>query len=194
MVVGVLALQGGFHAHRQVLDELGVASREVRLAEDLDGLDALILPGGESTTMLKLMEAFDLFEPIDAFARLGAPILGTCAGAILMASRVSHPRQPSFGWIPAGIERNAYGTQQDSFQTEIAIPRWDLTALPVLFIRAPRFVDPDPGCAVLSTFEGRVTGLSYRHFTAVTYHPELGGTTRFHQAWLARSLAKVAAG
>jgi len=188
-MIGVLALQGGFRAHGAVLEKLGVANREVRTARDLDGLTGLIMPGGESTTMLKLMEAYDLFEPLDAFGRSGRPVLGTCAGSILMARRVVGREQRSFGWLPADIERNAYGCQRESFEATFDCPLWGLRGVTALFIRAPRFVKLGEGVQVLSEWDGSATGVVYGNLTAVAYHPELSPDSRFHTAWLDRFFA-----
>ena len=183
-MIGVLALQGGFHAHLDMLRRLDVPSREVRLPRDLIGLDGLILPGGESTTMLKLLKAFDLFEPLREFGLTGKPILGTCAGAILMCETVNFRNQESLGFIPASIDRNAYGSQQESFRADTSIPMWNLSAVPALYIRAPRFHSLSDDVKVISTHDGDITGVTWRNFTAVTYHPELGDDLAFHQAWL----------
>ncbi|CAM2067931.1 pyridoxal 5'-phosphate synthase glutaminase subunit PdxT [Sulfidibacter corallicola] len=183
-MIGVLAIQGGFAAHINVLRRLGVPHREVRLPADLAGLQGLIIPGGESTTMLKLLQAFDMKQPLQEFAASGRPILGTCAGAILMAERVTHPEQESLGWIPVTIERNAYGSQRESFQTTQACEAWEMDAFPALFIRAPRFREPRSEVEVLTRLDDHITGVRYKHFTAITYHPELTEDDRFHQAWL----------
>ena len=182
-MIGILALQGGFAAHGAVLDTLGIAHRLVKKADDLDVLDGLILPGGESTAMLKLMDAYDLFEPLAAFGETGKPVLGTYAGAILMSSRILGRDQRSFGWIPATIDRNAYGSQRESFSQTLDCPHWGLKDVPALFIRAPRFTAIEPQVEVFSRSQEDITGVVFRQFTAVTYHPELGGDTRFHQAW-----------
>ncbi len=187
-MIGILAVQGGFRAHRNTLDQLRVPNREVRLAKQLDDLHALILPGGESTTMLKLIEAFNLLQPLQDFAASGRPVLGTCAGAILMSGRVRYKNQPSLGWIPVEIDRNVYGSQRESFSDLIDIPAWKLARVPVMFIRAPRFTDPQEGVRVISKWGNDITGVSYKNFTAVTYHPELGGESRFHQTWLDRAM------
>jgi len=187
MEIGVLALQGGFQAHQAVLDKLGVAHRSVKLADDLNHIQGLIIPGGESTTMLKLMEDFDLFEPLNAFAGSGRPVLGTCAGAILMCEKVSNRNQRSLGWIPSTVDRNAYGSQQYSFQATVDCPLWDLKEAPALFIRAPRFTGLGEGVQELSRTDGDITGVVYKNFAAVTYHPELGDDTRFHKAWLEKN-------
>ena len=185
-MIGILALQGGFQAHGRTLDALGLPWRLVRLPRDLEDVDALILPGGESTTMLKLLDAFALFAPLEAFAQTGKPVLGTCAGAILMSRRVLHPEQRSLGWLPATIERNFYGAQQHSFKANVAIPEWQLAEVPALFIRAPRFSALGEDVRVISRWEDDITGITWRQFTAVTYHPELTDETAFHQAWYQR--------
>ena len=189
-MIGVLALQGGFASHCRTLASLGVAAREIRKAEDLDLLDGLILPGGESTSMLKLLGAFDLFEPLNAFARSGRPVLGTCAGAILMSERVNFKNQRSLGWIPVSIRRNAYGTQRESFFTQVDCPLWNLSQVEAFFIRAPSFQKLGKGVEVLSRFNGDITGVVYQNLTAITYHPELSSDPRFHQAWLRRFVTR----
>ncbi|PIE01913.1 MAG: pyridoxal 5'-phosphate synthase glutaminase subunit PdxT [Acidobacteria bacterium] len=184
MVIGILALQGGFQAHRKTLDALGVATVEVRLLSDLHHLNGLILPGGESSTMLKLLEREDLFAEIGQLGKNGLPILGTCAGAILMCGKVIGSGQKSFGFIPAAIERNAYGCQRESFETSFPISAWGLDQVHALFIRAPRFTELHKEVAVLSTLGEDVTGIQYKNYTAVTYHPELTADVSFHRAWL----------
>ena len=190
-MIGVLAVQGGLAAHISCLDRLGLPHREVRLPRDLEGLRALILPGGESTTMLKLMAAYDMFEPLKAFGNSGKPVLGTCAGAILMCTSVRNIEQDSLGFIPVSIDRNAYGSQRESFSLQVACPAWDLHDVSALFIRAPRFAEPGKDVVVLSTTDGDITGVTYQHFTAVTYHPELCDGTTFHEAWYQRYVAGV---
>ncbi|MDJ0834998.1 MAG: pyridoxal 5'-phosphate synthase glutaminase subunit PdxT [Acidobacteriota bacterium] len=193
-MIGILALQGGFEAHGKILDKLGLPYRQVRLARDLEGLEALILPGGESTTMLKLMDIYDLFEPLARFGASGKPVLGTCAGAILMSRHVDQSGQRSFGWLPVSIERNAYGSQRESFREVQDIPAWNLTDVPALYIRAPRFTELPADVTVLSRLDGDVTGISRHQFTAVTYHPELMDDVRFHRAWYQYQVAPLSAG
>ncbi|MCB1053091.1 MAG: pyridoxal 5'-phosphate synthase glutaminase subunit PdxT [Acidobacteria bacterium] len=191
-MIGVLAVQGGFQAHLKTIQKLGVAAREVRLAEDLDACSALILPGGESTTMLKLLKAFNLMDPLRQFCLNGDnQVLATCAGAILLAQKVVHPEQESLGVLPVTIERNAYGCQRESFEAPISVPAWQLVDQPVYFIRAPKFLALGPGVEVISSYEGDITGVSYRNLTAVTYHPELAEDPGFHQAWLQHNTQKV---
>lgn len=186
MKIGILALQGGFQAHREKLEALDVETVEVRLPEQLQACAGLILPGGESTTMLKLLHAYELWNPLQQFAAEGHPILGTCAGAILMARKVNYKNQESFGWMPVTIDRNAYGTQAQSFKTRVDCPLWNLNQVEAYFIRAPKFIDMDPEVAEISRLEDGVNGVEYKHFSAVTYHPELGNETRFHRTWLER--------
>ncbi len=183
-MIGVFAIQGGFAAHLKTLEKLGVTGREVRRADQLADCDGLILPGGESTTMLKLIKAFDLKSALDQFVAAGRPVLGTCAGAILVSERVIHPEQESLGWVPATIERNAYGSQVDSFTENQSCPAWSLDEYHALFIRAPRFTQVGPETQVLTRLGEQITGVQYRNVTAITYHPELTDETRFHRAWL----------
>jgi 5'-phosphate synthase pdxT subunit len=185
-LIGILALQGGFAAHQRVLNQLKTPSQWVKTIQDLDRCDGLILPGGESSTMLKLLHCFDLFEALRGFGNSGKPVLGTCAGAILMAETVIDPQQDCFGWLPATIQRNAYGSQRESFEAQFAVPPFHITDLRALFIRAPRFVEWQEGVTVLSEHKGIATGLSWNQFTAITYHPELTLDCRFHQGWLAQ--------
>lgn len=186
-MIGVLALQGGFAAHISCLDRLGIAHREVRLAKDLEGLQALIMPGGESTAMLKLMAAYELFQPLKDFGHKH-PVLGTCAGAILMCASVRNADQKSLGFLPVEIDRNVYGSQRESFSQMVDLPPWQLKDVPSLFIRAPRFADLAPGVTILSKAGDDITGVTYKHYTAVTYHPELCDDTRFHAAWYERQV------
>jgi 5'-phosphate synthase pdxT subunit len=185
-MIGILALQGGYAAHGRILKELGLAYREVRIARDLVDLDALILPGGESTTMLKLMRAYDLREPLDHYVAGGGAVLGTCAGAILMCEKVTHPHQDGLNWVPASIERNAYGSQRESFSSTVTCTPWQLEAVPAYFIRAPKFVELVPGVTVLSRRGDEINGIIYKRMVAVTYHPELADDLRFHQNWYQR--------
>jgi len=192
MVIGVLALQGGFKAHQKTLDSMDIASREIRLPTDLAGISGLILPGGESSTMLKLLERESLIHKIQQLGASGIPILGTCAGAILMCEKVTNPIQKSFAFIPSTIERNAYGSQRESFETDFTIPLWKLEHVHALFIRAPRFTELGADVHVLSKHGDDITGIQYQHYTAVTYHPELTNDSSFHRAWLQQTgLLKV---
>lgn len=179
--IGVLALQGGYDAHLRALAELGHATRQVRTAADLDGLGGLIFPGGESTTHLKLIDRFELTEPLDAFVRSGKPVLCTCAGMILAATAVYGPSQKSFGWIDIEVARNAWGRQVHSFeaQADAALPG-DESPLSLLFIRAPRVQSVGPKATVMATFEGEPILVQQGSVWAGSFHPELTDERRLH--------------
>jgi 5'-phosphate synthase pdxT subunit len=180
--VGILALQGDFEAHRKSLERAGAHAREVRNAADLEALDGLILPGGESTTMLKLLAEEKLLEPVREFGARKA-IFGTCAGAILLASEVLHPPQPSLGLVDMTIERNGYGRQIDSRIAQI-----DLAGQPseAVFIRAPIIRRIGPGARVLAKYgEDPVLIEEGRHLAA-TFHPELTGNLDIHRYFLSK--------
>jgi 5'-phosphate synthase pdxT subunit len=180
--LGVLALQGDFAAHAAVLRGLGADVREVRRTRDLHGLCGLVVPGGESTTLLKLMED----EPWPAFLRRfhrdGGALLGTCAGAILLAREV-RPAQASLGLLDAVVERNAYGRQADSFETRLHAPGLG-GALSGVFIRAPRFREWGPGVEVLARLGDEPVALRQGRVLAAAFHPELSGAPALHQAFL----------
>ena len=174
--IGVLALQGGYAAHVRALGELGHPSFEVREAAQLDGLDGLVLPGGESSTQLKLLARFAMEAPIDAFARSGRPVLATCAGLILAAREVRRPVQRCFGWLDVAVERNAYGRQLQSFEAVA-----DDGELPLVFIRAPRIEEIGPAVEVLATMDGAPIVVRQGAFVGAAFHPELTADRRVHR-------------
>jgi len=181
--VGVLALQGDFEAHKQALARAGAEGLEVRTAAELEGVDGLILPGGESTTMLKLLDEEGLFEPLRRFGQ-ERPIFGTCAGAILLAAQVVHPAQKSLGLVDIAVERNAYGRQLDSRIEKLA---WNGAGLEAVFIRAPIIRRVGPDVQVLASYQGApVLVRDGRHLVA-TFHPELSGDARVHELFLSNS-------
>lgn len=180
--VGVLALQGDFDAHRRVLEAEGARVREVRRGRQLDGLQGLVLPGGESTALLKLMDDEPWPESLRAFHARGGALLGTCAGAILLARRVV-PEQPSIGLLDVAVARNAYGRQRDSFETGIE-PAPGLPPLAGMFIRAPRIVDCGPAVEVLARFRGEPVAVREGRVVAATFHPEIAGSPALHRHWL----------
>jgi 5'-phosphate synthase pdxT subunit len=186
--VGVLALQGGFRPHLEVLRKLGHGAVEIRNRSDLTGLDGLILPGGESTTQLLLIDRYGLGEGLDQLARGGTPILATCAGLILTARRVTRPAQRSMGWLDIAVERNAWGRQLDSFEGMTDAPvRWqpgekDGLRLPLVFIRAPRITEVGAGVEVLATFESEPILVRQGSVVGASFHPELTGDPSVHLA------------
>jgi 5'-phosphate synthase pdxT subunit len=180
--VGVLALQGDFAAHAAVLRGLGVTVREVRRCADLDGLRGLVLPGGESTALLRLMDGEPWVEALRAFHHAGGALLATCAGAILLARQVDPP-QSSLGLLDVAIERNAYGRQVDSFEADLEAPAFG-GPLRGVFIRAPRFQALGPGVDVLARLHDTPVLVGAGRVLAATFHPELTGDGRLHQRFL----------
>jgi 5'-phosphate synthase pdxT subunit len=180
MIIGVLAVQGDFAAHARALRHIDVRAVEVRRAFDLGALDGLIIPGGESTTMLKFIQDEDLAEPITDFAGQGKPIFGTCAGAIMLAREVYNPAQASLGLIDIDVERNAYGRQVDSFIAEVdtSIVGGKLEAV---FIRAPKIRRVGPDIEVLANVNGEPVLVRERNIIAATFHPELTCDDRVHR-------------
>ena len=188
--VGVLALQGDFEAHQKALERAGAEALAVRTASQLEGLDGLVIPGGESTTMLRILGDEDLFEPLRRFGER-RPIFGTCAGAILLASEVSHPAQESLGLIQMSVERNSYGRQLESCVLRLApeeefIREAGAGELEAVFIRAPRIRRVGPDARVYLYRNGDpVLVVQGRHLVA-TFHPELSGDRRIHKLFVER--------
>ncbi len=188
--IGVLALQGAFSEHIRKLKRVGAEVREVRLPADLDGLDGLIIPGGESTTIGKLIERFGLRDGIRELARSGRPIWGTCAGMILLAREVVEDTrardQPLLGMLDVVVRRNAFGSQLDSFEADLNVPFLGDEALPVVFIRAPVIEAVGQDVEILAELEdGRVVAVKQDNLIATAFHPELTDDDRFH-SWFVR--------
>ena len=182
MKIGVLALHGAVIEHIRTLRSIGVEPVSVRLPEDLEDISALILPGGESTTMRKLVVRWGLREPIMAFARSGAPILGTCAGMILVSKEIAGGEEPVFPLLDVTVERNAFGRQVDSFETELPMPILGDRPVHAIFIRAPIIERVGPGVEVLARLpDRRVVAVRQRNVIALSFHPELAGETRIHR-------------
>jgi 5'-phosphate synthase pdxT subunit len=183
---GVLALQGAFREHREVLDALGVTAVEVRSPEHLDGLDALILPGGESTTVAKLLVTSGLLEPVRDRLRDGLPTLGTCAGLIVLATEVLDGRadQASLGVLDVSVRRNAYGTQLESFEAPIEVEGIAGGPFPGVFIRAPVIERVGDGVTVLAMHDGRAVLCRAGDVWGATFHPELSGDLRIHERFI----------
>lgn len=182
MRIGVLALQGAFREHLRSLAAIGVEGVEVRLPSDLDGLSGLILPGGESTTMRSLIERWDLREPILELARRGAPLFGTCAGMIILASEIRGGEAAILPLLDVTVDRNAFGRQLDSFETELSVPILGDHPVHAVFIRAPVIDRVGPDVDVLARLDdGRIVAVRDRNIIATAFHPELAGETRFHR-------------
>jgi 5'-phosphate synthase pdxT subunit len=173
LTVGVLALQGDFAAHERAAAALGHRSRQVRTAAQLEGLDALLLPGGESTTMLKFLQGERLLAPLADFCRSGRPVFGTCAGAILLATEVSSPSQASLGILDMAVQRNGYGRQIDSFIATLSDAPEPFTGLTAVFIRAPVIRRTGPGVEVLLRHDGHAVLVRQGPVWAATFHPEM---------------------
>ena len=188
--VGILALQGDFEAHSKALERAGAEPVLVRTAEQLNSVDGLVIPGGESTTMLKLLNFMDLKEPLRKFAS-EKPVFGTCAGAILLAKEVQNPSQESFGVIDLTVERNAYGRQLDSRVASIH-PNADFQQrtgvgdVEAVFIRAPIIRRTGPGVKVLAQYEGDPVLVEQGRHLVATFHPELTQDSRVHQLFLTK--------
>ena len=185
--IGVLAVQGAFIEHEQVLKRIGVDSVEVRLPEHLEGLDGLIIPGGESTTIGQVAERWGLLEPIREFARSGRPLWGTCAGMILMAKEVVDgvPGQPLLELMDVAVRRNAFGRQVDSFEADLEVPALGEAPFHAVFIRAPSIERVGEGVEVLARLDdGRVVAVRQGNLLATAFHPELTEDARFHRYFL----------
>ncbi|HEY7820157.1 MAG TPA: pyridoxal 5'-phosphate synthase glutaminase subunit PdxT [Vicinamibacteria bacterium] len=180
--VGVLALQGDYALHQRMLERIGCRSRQVRKAGELEGLDALVIPGGESTTMLKFLEGEGLMGPLRKLHAEGAALYGTCAGVILLATEVRSPHQPSLGLLDVTVERNAYGRQVDgSHIAEEPCSELGSDPLPMVFIRAPIIRRIGPRVRVLARHVGEPVLVRQDRILASTFHPELSEDERVHR-------------
>jgi pyridoxal 5'-phosphate synthase pdxT subunit len=183
--IGVLAVQGAVREHVAAIRDVGAEPVEVRLPRDLVDLDALILPGGESTTMRRMIDAYGLREPIAALARTGAPLLGTCAGMILLADRLADGEEPYFGLLDLEVRRNGYGRQLDSFEADLEFPDLGDEAVHGVFIRAPMVTHVGPAADVLARDpDGNPVAVRQGRVLATAFHPELTGERRLHRLLL----------
>jgi 5'-phosphate synthase pdxT subunit len=181
MTIGVLALQGDFARHRAALDRVGVPSVEVRMPGQLDEVAGLIMPGGESTTLLKLLDAWDFVPALEKFHAAGKPIFGTCAGLILLAREVHNPSQFSLGFIDVAVERNAYGRQKESFSTMGTVDLGDGPApLEMVFIRAPRILRLGPAVTAVAWHDSECVMARQGPVLVAAFHPELTGEPTVH--------------
>ena len=187
-MIGVLALQGAFHSHQALLERLGRSSLQVRTPAQLEQVEALVMPGGESTTMSRLLVTSGLFEPLAARLREAMPAFGTCAGMILLASEVldGRPDQRSFGVIDISVRRNGYGRQLDSFETDLAVPGLGVGAerFHGVFIRAPKVTRVGADVEILAEHAGVPVLLRHGPITVASFHPELANDPRLHAQFL----------
>jgi 5'-phosphate synthase pdxT subunit len=186
-IVGVLALQGDFREHGKMLKEVGAEPREVRLPGDLEGLDGLIIPGGESTTIGKLMVAYNLHQPLCELIAAGMPVWGTCAGLILLARETDNALagQPLLATMHVRVRRNAFGSQGDSFEADLKVPALGDPPFHAVFIRGPSVERVDAGVEVLATLEdGTIVAVREGHLLGTAFHPEISGDPRFHAYFL----------
>ncbi len=184
MQIGILALQGAFREHKQALMRLGANVKEVRLPNDLLSLDGLIIPGGESTTIAKLIQNYNFDKALLQFYKDGGAIWGTCAGAILIAKNIiDYPQQFRLNLLDISVERNAYGRQIASFEASVAIKAFD-APLKAIFIRAPRIVKVSDQIEILASFKGDPIMIREDRLMATVFHPELSGDDRIHTYFL----------
>ena len=185
--IGVLALQGDFEAHLKMLGELGVDAEAVRLPKHLDNLDGIIIPGGESTTIGKLMVLYGLEEPLQQKIQEGFPIWGTCAGLILLARETDNALegQPLLASMHTRVRRNAFGSQRESFETDLSVPVIGEAPFHAFFIRGPVVESVSPEVEVLATLDdGTIVAVREGHLLGTAFHPEISGDPRFHQYFL----------
>jgi len=183
--IGVLALQGDFAEHIGIFQRLGIAAREVRHPQELAGLDGLVIPGGESTTVARLMSEFALLEPLRERAQNGFPLWGTCAGMIVLAQRASELAWPTLGALAIAVRRNAFGRQVDSFETDLVVPALGEQPFHAVFIRAPIVEEVDDGVEVLAKLEdGKAVAVRQANALATAFHPELTEDDRFHRYFI----------
>jgi 5'-phosphate synthase pdxT subunit len=185
MNIGVLALQGAFIEHVQTLRRLGVEAVEVRTVHELRGVDGLVIPGGESTAMLKLARHYHLIKPLQQMVKEGKPIMGTCAGMILLASKITESDMQTLCLMDIEVRRNAFGRQVDSFETDLAVPALGDEPFHAVFIRAPYIERLGNGVEALARLEdGTVVAVRQKNLLALAFHPELGHDTRLHEYFL----------
>ncbi len=183
--IGVLALQGDFAEHVDIFQRLGIDAREVRQPQELSGLDGLVIPGGESTTIAWLISEFDLLEPLRERAQNGFPVWGTCAGMIVLAQRASELEWPTLDALAIAVRRNAFGRQVDSFEADLAVPALGQQAFHAVFIRAPIVEEVNDGVEVLAKLEnGKAVAVRQANALATAFHPELTEDDRFHRYFI----------
>ena len=186
LTIGVLAVQGDVREHVRVLTELGAHAYGIRRPAELGNLDGLVIPGGESTTMDKLVRAFDLYDPLRTLIAEGLPVYGSCAGMIMLADRIAEPRpgQQTLGGLDVTVRRNAFGRQVDSFEEDLEFVGLDDGPVRAVFIRAPWVEEAGDGVEVLARAAGRIVAVRQGPLLATSFHPEVTGDTRVHELFL----------
>ena len=185
MNIGILALQGDFVEHIALLNKLSVTTSEVRLPQHLENVDALIIPGGESTTLSRLMSIYQFREPLKDMARKGKAIWGTCAGMIMMAGEITEEDPVPLQLMDIGVRRNAFGRQIDSFEQDLKVSGFDSPPFRAIFIRSPEITRVGEQVKVLAALpDGRPVAVQEGNLLATSFHPELSGDTRFHRYFL----------
>lgn len=184
LLIGVLALQGDFREHRLVLERLGARTREVRRVSDLAGLDGLVIPGGESTTIGKLMDTYGLADPIRAFAAAGGAVYGTCAGLITVARETVEGMPPTLGLMDIVARRNAFGRQVRSFEADLTVAGIGGAPVRAVFIRAPWVESAGPAVDVLATYRGHIVAARQDAILVTAFHPELTDDARLHELFI----------
>jgi 5'-phosphate synthase pdxT subunit len=179
--VGVLALQGAFREHMAALRRVGARAVEIRQRKHIGGIDALIIPGGESTTIGKLLAEWDMLAPLKARLQSGMPVYGSCAGLILLCRTIENSDQPRLGVLNAKVRRNAFGRQVDSFEAKLAIPEIGSALFHAVFIRAPVITEVGPGVRVLAEIDGQAVAVRENNILATSFHPELTRDLRLHR-------------
>jgi 5'-phosphate synthase pdxT subunit len=187
MKIGILAVQGAFIEHEKMLTELGCECVELRKRSDLCALDGLVLPGGESTVQVKLLHELNMFQPLREMIASGTPTLATCAGLILLAEQISNDSNVCFQTLPVTVQRNAYGRQLGSFQTNADFS--GIGPVDMTFIRAPLIEKVSDNVKVLATVDQKIVAAQYKNQIGMAFHPELGNDTRIHQLFLKTAIA-----
>lgn len=182
--VGVLALQGAFREHVNMVSRLGAAVREIRQRKDMEGIDAMIIPGGESTTIGKLLVELDILELLRQRIAQGMPVYGSCAGLILLCRDIEHSTQPRLGVLDATVRRNAFGRQVDSFEMELDMPALGIVSFPAVFIRAPVLISTGSDVQVLARVHHQAVAVRQENVLGTSFHPELTSDMRMHRYFL----------
>lgn len=184
MKIGVLALQGAFREHIQAIKRLGYEAIEIKKPEQLDMIDGLIIPGGESTTIGKLLIDFGLMDKLREKTDAGLPIFGTCAGLILLAKKIEDQEQPTLKLMDIEVKRNAFGRQRESFEAELDIPALGKDPVKAIFIRAPYIIKTEPNVGILCTYDDKIIMARQGNFLVSSFHPELTDDLRVHQYFI----------